>query len=124
MSASNYSWVCFECHLVVRQPKTAKRVPSCVDCGTDLFCLGYKVEVPKKEDIRGWRRLRDDCRDRAIDAADVRTITRVREQHDAERRIAQLSTLPANKERAMLMAALREKTPNQASQPTPPKRRG
>jgi hypothetical protein len=116
MSASNYSWVCFECHLVVRQPKTAKRVPKCVGCGAGCYCLGYKVEVPKKEDARGWRRLRDDCRDRELDQADADAVAKVREAHDAERRIAQLSELPANKERLKLIEELRKKTPNQPLQ--------
>lgn len=56
-----------------RQPKTMKRVPKCRACNAEMFCLGCKVEVPKKGDTRGWRRLRDDCRERAIAAADAGT---------------------------------------------------
>jgi len=118
MSASNYSWVCFECRLVVRQPKTAKRVPKCLGCGSDCFCLGYKVEVPKKEDLRGWRRLRDDCRARALVQADESAIERVRAGHEAERRIAQLLALPQNKERTKLVAELRKRTPIRSPLPT------
>jgi hypothetical protein len=82
-----------------------------------MFCLGYKVEVPKKEDVRGWRRLREDCRERELGAADARHIARVREQHEAERRTAQLAALPENKERAKLIAELSRKTPNQMPVP-------
>jgi hypothetical protein len=82
-----------------------------------MFCLGYKVEVPKKEDVRGWRRLREDCRERELSSADARHVARVREQHEAERRIAQLAALPENKERAKLIAELRKKLPNKRPEP-------
>jgi hypothetical protein len=85
-----------------------------------MFCLGYKVEVPKKEDVRGWRRLRDECRERAIVAAGIGSVARVREQHAAERRISELLALPPNRERAKLIAELRKKTPNQSLEPTSP----
>jgi hypothetical protein len=117
MSASNYNWLCFDCRIVTRQPKPSKRVPKCFECGDDMFCLGYKVEVPKKEDIRGWRRLREDCRERELTAADARHVAQVREQHDAERRIAQLAALPENKQRAKLIAELRKKMPRKRSEP-------
>lgn len=109
MSASNYSWVCFECRVISRQPKEAVRIPKCSGCRADMVCLGYKIEIPRKEDARGWRRLRDDCRERAMDAADVDALDRVREHHEAERRIAQLSALPPNKERMKLITELRRK---------------
>ena|SRR5436189_3902069 len=109
MSASNYSWVCFECRLVVRQPKTAKRIPKCLACGSECYCLGYKVEIPKQEDARGWRRLRDDCRARELHWAEVKAVAKVREAHDAERRIAQLLALPTNKERSNLIEKLSKK---------------
>ena len=80
-----------------------------------MFCLGYKVEVPKKEDARGWRRLREDCRERELSTADAHHIARVRKQHEAERRIAQLVALPENKERTKLIAELRKKTPNRVA---------
>lgn len=117
MSASNYNWLCFDYRTVARQPMLSKRVPKCIECGDDMFCFGYKVEVPKKEDVRGWRRLREDCRERELSAADARHIARVREQHEAERRIAQLAALPENKERAKLIAELRKKTPNKRPKP-------
>jgi hypothetical protein len=77
-------------------------------------CIGYKVEVPKKEDVRGWRKLRDRCRERAIAAVDATAVTRVRELHQIERRIAALAALPANKERTRLIADLRKQAPNKS----------
>ena len=118
MSASNYSWVCFECRLVVRQPKTAKRIPKCLGCGSECYCLGYKVEVPKKEDLRSWRKLREDCRARELARSDAEAVAKVRGAHEAERRIAELLALPANRDRSKLIAELK-KTPNQSLEPTP-----
>jgi hypothetical protein len=108
MSASNYSWVCFDCRFVVRQPKTAMRVPKCTGCGSDCYSLGYKVEIPKKDDIRGWRKLRDDCRSRALNEADQNSVEAVRAIHSAERRVAQLRSLPKNKDREKLIEALKK----------------
>jgi hypothetical protein len=51
-----------------------------------------------------------------LDQADADAVAKVREAHDAERRIAQLSELPANKERLKLIEELRKKTPNQPLQ--------
>lgn len=118
MSASNYSWVCFECRLVVRQPKTAKRVPLCVACHSDLYCLGYKVEVPPKDNLRGWRKLRDDCRELQLGINDERIVRKVRDAHAAERRIAELRTLPKNKDRENLITELKTKIPSLLLQPT------
>jgi hypothetical protein len=108
MSASNYSWLCFECRIVIRKPKTSKRMPKCTGCNSDCYYLGYKVEVPKKDDVRGWRKLRDDCRNRELGRADEAAVAKVRKQHEAERRIAQLSALPENKERSKLIQKLKE----------------
>ncbi len=63
MSASNHNWVCFDCRSSFRQAKNEKRVPVCGECAAERYCLGYKVEVPKKTDERGWRKLRENCRE-------------------------------------------------------------
>jgi hypothetical protein len=109
MSASNHNWVCFECLFVTRQPKTAKRVPKCAECRSDCFCLGYKVEIPKKSDRDGWRKLRAESRRRYLASSDKQSIRRVREAHAAERRIAQLRALGPNKDREKIIAELNEK---------------
>lgn len=107
MSASNYNWVCFECRIVIRQAKTAKRIPKCLGCGSGSFCLGYKVEVPKKEDVRGWSQLRDDCRTREIVRIEKEAADKRRYATATKLRIEQLEALPANKERAKLIAQLK-----------------
>lgn len=50
LSASNCNWVCFDCRFVTRQAKMSRHIPKCADCGSDCYCLGYKVEIPKKAD--------------------------------------------------------------------------
>jgi hypothetical protein len=87
MSASNYNWVCFSCRSSLRQPKTARTIPKCLECGADLYCLGYKVELPRKLDVRGWRKLRADCRERLWAWSDREAVQRVRAIHMAEREI-------------------------------------
>ena len=47
MPASNYNWVCFDCRFVTRLSKTSRRLPKCAECGSDCYCLGYKVEIPQ-----------------------------------------------------------------------------
>lgn len=108
MSASNHSWVCFDCRLAVRQPKTARRIPRCAACGARLFCVGDKVGIPKKENGRAWQRFHWDCLGRAEGAANAGKVAAVRAQHQAERRIAELAALPANKDRSKLIAELRK----------------
>ncbi len=108
MSASNYNWVCFDCRFVTRQPKPASRVPKCAKCGADCYCLGYKVEIPKKSDTSGWRSLRLESRKRHLEWLDRQAVKRVREAHAAERRIAHLRSLAPNKDREKMIAELKE----------------
>ncbi len=95
--------------MALRQPKTAPRLPKCPECGADCYCLGYKVEIPKKADLRGWRKLRLDCRKRQLAWSDRQAVKRVREVHAAERRIAYLRSLGPSRDREKLIAELTEK---------------
>jgi hypothetical protein len=109
MPVSNHNWDCFDCRFVTRQPKTARRVPKCAECGSECYCLGYKVEIPKKSDSRGWRSLRTESRKRHLAWSDRQAVRRVREAHAAERRIAHLRSLGPNKARGKIIAELKEK---------------
>jgi hypothetical protein len=109
MSASNYNWVCFDCRFVTRRAKMSRRIPKCGDCGSDCCCLGYKVEIPKKADARGWKALRlESCR-RHLAWADRQAVRRVREAHAAERRIAHIRSPGPNRDREKLIEELKEK---------------
>jgi hypothetical protein len=69
----------------------SRRIPKCAGCGADCYCLGYKVEIPKKADAR----LESPSPGKRLPKA----VTRVREAHSAERRIADLRSLGPNKDR-------------------------
>ena len=87
----------------------SRRVPKCAECGAECYFLGYKVEIPKKSDVRGWRSLRLETRRRHLARAESQAVTRVRVAHAAERRIVRLQSLGANREREKIIAQLREK---------------
>lgn len=99
MSASNHNYVCFECRTAIRHPKMAANAPSCRVCGIECFCLGYKVEIPKCDDLRSWRLLRDECNRRHAAAIDNMDVRAVRRQHDIEQEIRRLKEMPDNKDR-------------------------
>jgi hypothetical protein len=110
MSASNYNWVCFTCHFVTRQPKSARRIPKCSECGSDCYCLGYKVEIPKKSNTRGWKTLRLESRKRHLELSDQQAVRQVRTTHIIERRITHLLSLGPNKDRQKMITELKKKT--------------
>lgn len=108
MPTSNYNWVCFDCRTVTRQTKYSNRIPRCVSCGDDCFCLGDKVGVPRKEVAKSWAALREDCRSRMLAAQDRLLRWNVRRKHELERTIAQLEAMTENKDRARRIARLKE----------------
>ncbi len=65
--------VCFDCRKVFKKshfyaslyPKDrGKSAPihSCPVCGTDMTYMGYKFRAPKKDDVRGWKKIADGVR--------------------------------------------------------------
>jgi hypothetical protein len=108
MSASNYNWVCFDCRTSRRQPKTSEQIPVCPDCGRERFCLGYKVEVPRREAVREWRQLRDECRRRLHVNQDRVQQATIRRQHYLEKEIVRMEALGENKDRARQIKKLEE----------------
>lgn len=108
MTTGNDNWVCFTCRVVMRLPKTDKRVPKCLGCGLDTFWLGSKVEAPKKDDIRGWRKLKDDCQARHIARIEKEAADRRRNIQATKLRIEQLESLPVNKDRTKLISQIRK----------------
>lgn len=109
MSASNFNWVCFRCRLTKRHPTYAKIVPKCVECGTDLYCLRGKVEVPRRLDARGWQKLHLDCRGRLLAWSDQQAVRRVRAVHAAEREVARLRVLGPDKGRQKIIRRLEKR---------------
>jgi len=108
MSTNNFNWVCFACRTATRKSKNLPRAPQCLECGADCYCLGYKIEVPKKSDARRWRRLRLECRKWALASADQQDVQRVRAVHTAELQIAHLQSLGPNPGRQKLITKLKK----------------
>ena len=108
MSACNHNWICFDCRTSQRQPKMSKKAPACPDCGHECFCLGHKVEVPKRDAVRAWRQLREECRRRLYAYQDRARQSAVRRQHDLEKEIVQMEALGENKDRARQIKRLKE----------------
>lgn len=108
MSASNFNWVCFACRFVARKPKTLGRVPRCAECGADCFCLGYKVEVPRKTDLRRWKTIRLESRRLYFAEARRDSVCRARNIHSTERDILKLQRLTPKKGQNRTLRILRE----------------
>ncbi|MEM9446601.1 MAG: hypothetical protein AAGA18_14755 [Verrucomicrobiota bacterium] len=108
MSASNYNWVCFDCKFVTRQAKHSKLFPQCTFCGKDCYCLGYKVEVPKKTNEKAWKELRDECSRRNLEYIEAKNKNTVTRKHQLEQEICRLSGLGKNVDRMRLIAKLRK----------------
>lgn len=108
MSASNNNYVCFNCRTAIRYPKTAPEAPKCRECGSECFCLGYKVEIPKHDDIKAWRELRAESGRRALASQQMLTLREVRRQHFVEKEICRLRKMPDNRDRNRQIKKLEE----------------
>ncbi len=97
MSNSNY--VCFRCRTSIRHPKISRKAPKCLACGEECFCLGSKVAIPKHDDEKAWKKLRDESWRRARASAGAASLRRVRRQHFLEQEIIRLKALPTNRDR-------------------------
>jgi hypothetical protein len=101
-STSNHNWVCFECKLVSRKPKSMGQASvevKCANCGEALVNIGYKIDVPRKADEKGWKALREWCRNRNIGAVEEAIKSGVREMHRLEKEILAEEEKPINKDR-------------------------
>ena len=100
------TWVCFDCRQAVRgfYPGPAK----CSRCGGELTGIGFKIPVPSKSDVRGWRSLREQLQKAAIDAQVQKYEKRVKRIHAIEQRIKDIEARPKNENRAQLVNFLRQ----------------
>jgi len=108
MSESNYNWVCFDCRYATRQPKTSKHVPKCAACYKDCVSVGYKLEIPKKTDAKGWEKLREVSREMDQQKRDNQKKYRETRISQLTNRIETLSAKEHNQDRARLIAELQE----------------
>ena len=105
---TNTNWVCFECHRVVRRPKQRSDVPECPGCSAATVSIGYKVGIPGRSDLDGWRKLREDLLKRRLRDVDAAAVAKVRKRHAIERRITELRARPENAARSRLIAELQK----------------
>ena len=117
----NGTWVCFECRLAVRRPtwrlvtylrpwligSTDVGKVRCAKCRESCHFLGPTIEIPPKQDVAAWNRLREQVAEVHNTAADERFKESVRRRHDLEQRIRELETRPANSGRDALIKKLR-----------------
>ena len=86
----------------------SERIPTCINCNDECYCLGYKVAIPKKDDDKAWIRLRDDCFARDIQHQERVAKERVRRFHDTERKIYELESMEENQGRKKLIKQLKQ----------------
>lgn len=108
MSASNYNWVCFDCRISLRQPKTSEKVPNCPECGEPCYCLGYKVNIPRRSAVKAWHEIREESRKLLYDSQKSQQIGKVRRKHFLEKKIAEMEQLELNKDRSREIRELKE----------------
>ena len=108
MSASNYNWVCFSCRYHTRAAKTSNKIPKCQECNRECFCLGYKVEIPKKNDTRSWKKLRIDCQKRHSKNQENMEVYLVKRKHELEKEIIRLEPRSENKDIKRLIKKLKD----------------
>src|SRR4051812_5368885 len=103
---SNSNWVCFECHEARRQKSL------CPQCGTEMVCIGMKIEIPAKRDETAWVAMRREIGERGRNLEETEFANSVRRKHDLEQEIEKLKALPTNQGRSRLIRQL-QKTLNE-----------
>ncbi len=104
----NATWVCFDCRESVRRPTEHARAVPCPQCGRDCRCLGTKIRIPSKGDVRAWQDLRDGTLAARLANAERLGRMKARRRHQLERRIADLEAHPINERRTRMLHRLRE----------------
>ncbi len=101
----NSAWICFDCREAVRRDTQYRGDVPCPKCGTHCYCLGYKIPVPPKRDVKTWDELRAQLREELHIKQAQALEQSVRRRHQIEQEIAKLEALPNNAGR---QAAIRE----------------
>jgi hypothetical protein len=107
--ASNHNFVCFDCRVAVRRPKTISTRPPCPLCRNACTDIGYKIAVPTKDDADAWERLyvtlREGRRRHVLNQQEER-VARI---HALERQIERLSVLPTSAGRDRTIRELKKR---------------
>jgi hypothetical protein len=117
----NGTWVCFDCRTAVRRPTwrlvtylrpwliggTGVGNVRCPTCRKACHFLGPTIEIPPKQNVAAWGRLRGQVTSMHAAAAEDRFKESVRRRHDLEQRIRELEARPSNAGRDALIQELR-----------------
>ena len=80
---------------------------SCPECAGECTCLGYKIPVPPRRDVKAWEALREELHRTENTRQAESCRAEVRRKHEIEREIVNLEARPDNPERARLIRRLR-----------------
>ena len=80
----------------------------CLTCDRPCYCLGHRIELPKKNDTAGWKQLQGWCEDRQKAIRDQNDQTQTRRRHEIEKRILELQSRPSNPDRERRIKALQK----------------
>lgn len=105
----NAAWVCFKCRESVRRPTHYTADVPCPKCGQRCRCIGTKIPVPAKRDVRAWRELRAGLDAQAVKVAEAEHRERVRRRHSLEQEIRRLESRPKNDGRGKAIGLLKRR---------------
>src|SRR5688572_11623789 len=103
------AWVCFDCRESVRRPTHYKAGVPCPKCAQPCRCIGTKIPVPPKRDIRAWRELRESLDAQAIRFAEAQHRHRIRQRHSLEQEIGRLESRPQKAGRTKAVRLLKRR---------------
>jgi hypothetical protein len=105
----NAAWVCFDCRECVRRPTHWKAEVPCPKCARICRCIGTKIPVPPKRDVKAWRELRESLDAQAIGLAEIQHRREIRQRHSLEQEIRRLESRPKNEGRAKAVRLLKRR---------------
>jgi uncharacterized Zn finger protein (UPF0148 family) len=99
---NNATWACFDCRETIRRPCYVLKTLTCPSCGEILRCIGDKIRVPPKDQIKHWDELRE-----TVPKGINEWLRRMRSQ-ELELRIAKLELMKENDGRKKKLRYLRK----------------
>lgn len=105
----NAAWVCFDCRESVRRPTHHTADVPCPKCAQTCRCIGTKIPVPPKRDVRAWRQLRESLDAQTIRAAESQHERKTRQRHSIEQEIERLEARPKNDGRTRAVRLLKRR---------------
>ena len=105
----NAAWVCFDCREAVRRPTHYEGAVPCPKCAQICRCIGTKIPVLPKRDVKAWRELRESLDAQAIRSTETQHRRRLRQRHSLEQEIKRLESRPKNDGRTKAVRLLKRR---------------